>query len=772
MKNLFIFLFFGLSIFQVQSQITKPDTSNGVYRADSTQFKKSVEVEIDGETHFTDYKLISIKNDTTVVDTILNIENEYKFNFLRKDKFESMAFANQGQTYNKLAYEFNDNSLFPTIGFDAKQTYYYTLNDIYYFSVPTPTTELMYRKGMKQGQVLDAFITANTSRQLNFSAAYKGLRSLGTYQNVLASHGNFRFTFNYNTKRKGYYLRGHFYSYDFHNDQNGGLTDRSIGYFESGDKEYTNRARLDVNFTDGNNLFEGKRYYLDQTIVLFSNYLPEKVKKIKIKKPSKALDSLQEALNLAKLDSIQTVNLDSLQRTIPLIKSDSIQNLEVVVKNDSLKAPEINKAAIVKDTIADEIVITRSDSLPKTTKPLNRPVRDKPQIELDSLGKPFKLVANDSIAIDTIAQKAFFDIKLGNSLMYETKHYRYTQTSANSFFGDAFTSEIQDHTSMQQFIGQLYLQMNSKYVGSLKIKANYFDYNYHYNSILYYDDYTVGDKLKGSALSVGADWNKKFGRVFLNADAQTIISGDLTGSSLKGAVKYQHKDLFNFQGYVEFASKSPEFNKQLFQSDYIDYNWQNKFENEDITSIGASFNSDKWVTLKASYNIIDNYTYFDSISKPSQSSETVSYYKIKLVKTFTYRKFSLANTVLYQNTLEEQDFFRIPNWITRNTLFFSTDLFKGDPLFLQTGITFKYFTSFKMNAYNPLISEFHIQNDDLIGDFPMLDFFLNLRIQRTRIYLKLENFSAGFTGRNYYSAPTYPYRDLTFRIGLVWNFFI
>ncbi|VAW26427.1 hypothetical protein MNBD_BACTEROID04-1610 [hydrothermal vent metagenome] len=45
-------------------------------------------------------------------------------------------------------------------------------------------------------------------------------------------------------------------------------------------------------------------------------------------------------------------------------------------------------------------------------------------------------------------------------------------------------------------------------------------------------------------------------------------------------------------------------------------------------------------------------------------------------------------------------------------------------------------------------------------------------MRRTRIYFKVENFGAGFTGRNYYSAPNYPYRDLTVRFGLVWNWFI
>jgi len=93
-------------------------------------------------------------------------------------------------------------------------------------------------------------------------------------------------------------------------------------------------------------------------------------------------------------------------------------------------------------------------------------------------------------------------------------------------------------------------------------------------------------------------------------------------------------------------------------------------------------------------------------------------------------------------------------------------------MYLQTGITFKYFTLYKANAYNPLISEFVLQNKQNIGNYPVLDFFFNAQIQRTRLYFKVENFTASFTGRNYYVAPSYPYRDLVVRFGLVWNFFI
>ena len=72
----------------------------------------------------------------------------------------------------------------------------------------------------EQGQLLDSFFTVNTSPQFNFSIAYKGLRSLGKYQHILTSTGNFRFTFNYKNKSKRYNARAHIVTQDQFNEEN------------------------------------------------------------------------------------------------------------------------------------------------------------------------------------------------------------------------------------------------------------------------------------------------------------------------------------------------------------------------------------------------------------------------------------------------------------------------------------------------------------------------------------------------------------------------
>ena len=121
MRKLFLVLFFGIFSVASLAQITRsskfdnPSLEDNLFKSDSTS-KGEVEIKYDGVTKFTDYKIISFYNDTTVVDTTLTIKKYFLFNYLRKDNFELLPFHNQGQTYNRLGYSFKNNSLLPTLG--------------------------------------------------------------------------------------------------------------------------------------------------------------------------------------------------------------------------------------------------------------------------------------------------------------------------------------------------------------------------------------------------------------------------------------------------------------------------------------------------------------------------------------------------------------------------------------------------------------------------------------------------------------------------------
>ncbi len=652
MKYIFVFIFFCISI-GINSQIRSVDGGFGGFgrtsRIDSLS-NNEISVKLSGKTKYTDYKIISFKNDTTYVDTTLTIKKEYKFNFRRKDNFELLAFHNQGQTFNNLAYNFRDISLFPDIGFRAKQFNYLTIKDIKYYQVATPTTQIMARTGNEQGQVLDALFTLNFSKRLNLSVAYRGLRSLGQYRRSLSSTGNFRATMTYSTPKDQYSIRTHIATQDFTNQQNGGLNTQALSNFLTDDPNFKDRGRLDVNLNDAENVLEGTRLYVDHNYKLFT----------------------------------------------------------------------------VKDTTN---------------------------------------VNN------------FSNLKIGHVFHYEKKEYNFNQrTITTDFFNDASKTSGSINENVEHSItnNQAYLEFNSKYIlGKFKAKANYTTVNYGYDTI-YNGNVLINKKrLKGKAFSLGGDWNGRVGNFKVNASATiTPGSGHLAGNYFSGDASYKKDSIFSVKGSLLLTSKAPNFNQQLFQSTYNEYNWENDFINIDTRNLGFSFTS-IWGNASLDFTNIEDYVYFDTDNTPKQFNESITYLKIKVNKEFKFLKhFALDNTVMYQNVSSGSNVFRVPEFVTRNTLYYTDNWFKGDPILVQIGGTFNFFTKYKANAYNPLLGEFTIQNNTEIG-YPSLDLFFNARVKRTRLFFKVENVSSSFLpDRNYFSAPNYPYRELSIRFGVVWNWFI
>lgn len=229
-------------------------------KEDTEKSKKQEEV----KSPITDYKIISVKGDTTVVDTSLTIQKDYKFNYLRKDEFGLLMFSNIGHAYTELTKDFSHIQTKPEFGARAAHSAYLEVDDIYYYNVPTPWSNLFFKTTFEQGQMLDAFITSNISPQVNMSIAYKGLHSLGKYRHSLSSQGSFRTTLSYKTKNERYQIHTHFVSQLLKAEQNGGLTDLANRQFKSQSNEFSDRAVLDVKYEDAERLLRAKRFFFMQ----------------------------------------------------------------------------------------------------------------------------------------------------------------------------------------------------------------------------------------------------------------------------------------------------------------------------------------------------------------------------------------------------------------------------------------------------------------------------------------------------------------------------
>jgi hypothetical protein len=594
------------------------------------------------------YLIISHLKDTTYVDTTLSIKKEYKFNYLRRDNFELLPFSNVGQTYNSLSYNYSNNSTLPLFGSRARHFNYMEIGDINYYHVPTPLTELYYKTAFEQGQQVDAFFTTNISKQFNFSIAYKGLRSLGKYQHILTSTGNFRFTSSFKTKNERYVANAHIVMQDLLNEENGGLRDDNIPFFESGNPEFRDRAVLAVNFEDAENILKGKRFHLDHLYHII--------------KPK-----------------------------------DSLSNNKLYV---------------------------------------------------------------------------------GHVMSFEDKYFEYNQTRENEYFGDAFqTSNLRDRVTLENFYNQLSLNYKNNVFGDVQFNVSHNNYNYGYDKVVVINNEYITNRLKGDIVSVGGKYNKTIKGFNLFAEAGVNVSGDFDGNFFTGKMSYSLNDNNAVEAQINHNSTAPNYNYLLYQSVYKNYNWQNNFNNIETQELGFKLKS-KWIgDVSLNYTTINDYVYLkkdgvDDLVKPFQTDQTINYLKVKWDKGFNFlKKFSLHNTVMYQNVQDDGMVLNLPEITTRNTLYYSNHFFKK-ALFLQTGVTFSYFTKYNMNAYDPLMAEFYVQNSQEYGGFPRFDFFVNAKIQQIRIYLKAEHFNSAWTGYDFYSAPNYPYRDFVVRFGVVWNFFL
>ena len=605
-----------------------------------------------------DYKIISYGRDTTFVDTTLTIKKEYKYNYLRKDDFELMPFANMGQPYSELGKSFANTPYYPGIGAKAKHPGYFEKEDVDYYNVATPMTELMFKTTMEQGQYLDALLAFNLSKRFNVSIAYNGFRSLGKYRYEEAEDGKFRTTFNYLTENGRYGIRGHITAQEMQTEESGGLLYPE--QFEEDEDEFQDRATIDLVYENANSRILGKRYFFDHQYKLVNH------------------------------------------------------------KKDS------------------------TDNNPTT-------------------------------------------LLIGHEFSYESKIYDFEQTAQNDALGeDPFLTPIEDRARLKTMFNRGSVEFSNKTLGRLSGNISLFNYNYFFNSILISEENTIQNKLEGEEISIGGTYKNTIGPVDLEGKINYTVSGELTGNNFDALAKYRLNKNNLITGAIHVSSRMPDFNYLLYQSDYRNFNWQNNntFEKIQTKSIKFGLDSNFFGLLDAEYSSVDNYTYFASTASdeeielgeetafvnPFQESGTISHLKVKYQKEFKYGKWALMNTVMYQEVTQDNQVLNLPQLVTRNSLYFSSDVFEK-AMFLQTGVTFKYFTSYYMDAYNPLLGEFYIQNNEELGGYPLLDVFINAKVKQTRIYLKAEHLNSIFSEPNYYSAPNYPYRDFVIRFGLVWNFF-
>ena len=87
------------------------------------------------------------------------------------------------------------------------------------------------------------------------------------------------------------------------------------------------------------------------------------------------------------------------------------------------------------------------------------------------------------------------------------------------------------------------------------------------------------------------------------------------------------------------------------------------------------------------------------------------------------------------------------------------------------GLDLRYDAAYYADYYSPAIGMFYVQQNQKIGDYPWVDGFVNLKLKRTRFYVKYSNLTTKFIKKDYYTAPGYPAQIGTLAFGVSWTFY-
>lgn len=620
---------------------------------DSLKIKKIITKAGDTVAPISDYKIFNEIKGVSTFDTILNIKKQYAFNYLREDTFGKLQFNNDGQTFQSLVLNsLNVNNVI-NVGFNARRFSYLNKEDISYYSVPTPASELFYRSVTGKGQNLDALITINTSEQFNVFLGYRGLRSQGKYVNQLTSNGNFKIGSSYYTKNKRYQFKNHITFQDISNEENGGLV--FTNNFDSSNEPYNNRENLRVQTADAKTLFKGLRGYFDHSF--------------------------------------------------------------------QFNKSENNKALI------------------------------RHQFTYEYFSNVYQ---QGNV-------KPFFD--------------------REPYYGQAFSTGIYDKVRHTRFENSFDLAFDSKAIGLFAVSAGIYNFSHRYESIVFDENSNkIPNLLKDNIITLGGSY--MLNKEHVVADAyfkQSVVGRSLT--DLKINATFNLNELYGVEATYQLESKIPDYTSRFFQSGYIGLNWFNDFSNEKYSTLTAQVSS-PYINLEGTYQLITDKVYFSNnatvvdangrfnqlLVSPEQYGKVINYFMVKAQKEFIFGKWGLDNTIMFQQVVQDENILNVPQFVTRNTIYFQDYAF-NKALFFQTGFIFNYFTKYYANEYHPVLDDFVVQDQIKAGNFPMFDFFLNVKIKTAQIYINVDHFNSMLTGYNYYNTPTYPYRDLTFRLGMKWNFF-
>lgn len=295
---------------------------------------------------------------------------------------------------------------------------------------------------------------------------------------------------------------------------------------------------------------------------------------------------------------------------------------------------------------------------------------------------------------------------------------------------------------------------------------------------LYYNAYL---KFRtGRMASVFFEQNNSFTELFLGG----ALRGEINEKwSFEAEGEYLIPDGYRLYGLFKSPFLDLSYTKALYRPTLAQemyrgnhYLWDNSFSSVGVDQAKGVIKLDfERFRLRPNLTInrINNYIYYGQEVVPEQASGEI----FMLMPAVNYhlilgRKFHWQSEAVYTLiTGGAADVIRIPDIFVNTRIFFDGPLF-NDNIYVQLGVEGRYRSDNYADAYMPATQQFHLQDNFNVYAYPVVDVFLNFRINRTRVLFRYNHLNAGMMDQDgYFVTPYYTGLKSVLDLGITWAFF-
>jgi hypothetical protein len=385
--------------------------------------------------------------------------------------------------------------------------------------------------------------------------------------------------------------------------------------------------------------------------------------------------------------------------------------------------------------------------------------------------KEIKITADSSVYEYIPVTRFIHTVKLDQAQKHYFEPKADTVFYTNTYFNKAGTTR--DTAGLNTLTNTVAVHLEEEFNRWMKFGLSAYLSNEIENYTVQNQDSTLNN-LAFSNTKIGGILSKTRGKIFkYNLQGELFLQGKKTGNFLINADLGGYFRLWNDSiilratGFMRLDA--PDYFSEHYNSNH--FRWENNFNPIFRTRLGGSLTiPTRGVALNATVENLLNYIYFGKNAMPVQETSNIQIFEVNLRANISIiRWLGWEANAVYQVS-SKPDVLPLPALSVYSNLYYKSKWF--NVLNVQAGLNVHYHTAYYAPDYMPATGRFFLQNEIKIGNYPIVNAYLNFHLKQVRIFVEYFHVNQLIwrTG-NYFSMPDYPLNPAILKWGVSWNFY-